>query len=547
MAINETTFDNAYFFDSLMYLTDIDDTKSKNVNELLLSLTNKKKIKESNREKVEYLRQIIKENPELGETKILDKSYVNGVEAGVVTSLGSDKATDDYIQACAFKTPDGDLYVSYRGTGNGRWGDNRDGFFYSETAMQKDAKGYFDYVMDKYSREIDGDIYVTGHSKGGNEAQYVTMTSKYRDEIKQCISYDGQGFSEAAIEDFKKNNPDGEYERLLDKMYSVNSENDFVHPLINPIISKENTYYLNNNPDVFMTHDLKAIGDEHGHLNWKRDSNGNIINGKPGPVAILVEEIMVSLRKLPLEKQYECAVVIMGICERYIGSGKWVGMDGKSISVEDIDTFITYGIPTIYFALTAEGMTVNEKIIASAHEKYGLTGLIGALILEVSIASVLMLSPKLPMRNMIIISNFVDSVAETVDKIKKLYRNADKWVDNILEYLSNRIKSVKKWLFYKSPGYADATSNPNVIVDTDLMRQYGNRLKSASSRAKSLDWKMNKLYANLFIDWSSIFEVGSLLRAGMILDYAGRLDSCADYLFTTAADFYKVEKNIINK
>ena len=45
-------------------------------------------------------------------------------------------------------------------------------------------------------------IIVTGHSKGGNKAQYVTINSKYNDLIDKCFSFDGQGMSPEAIEAF---------------------------------------------------------------------------------------------------------------------------------------------------------------------------------------------------------------------------------------------------------------------------------------------------------------------------------------------------------
>lgn len=43
-----------------------------------------------------------------------------------------------------------------------------------------------DVVLESYDS-----ITVTGHSKGGNKAQYVTVLS---DKVDRCISMDGQGF-----------------------------------------------------------------------------------------------------------------------------------------------------------------------------------------------------------------------------------------------------------------------------------------------------------------------------------------------------------------
>ena len=69
---------------------------------------------------------------------------------------------------------------------------------------------------------------MTGHSKGGNKAQYITINSKYRDLIKYCFSFDGQGFSPEAVKIFKYRFDD--YDESVKKIYGFNGENDFVNP-----------------------------------------------------------------------------------------------------------------------------------------------------------------------------------------------------------------------------------------------------------------------------------------------------------------------------
>lgn len=55
---------------------------------------------------------------------------------------------------------------------------------------------------------------MSGHSKGGNKAQYVTMFSQNRDVIDTCVALDGQGFSDSAMEamqehdDFEQQQPE---------------------------------------------------------------------------------------------------------------------------------------------------------------------------------------------------------------------------------------------------------------------------------------------------------------------------------------------------
>ena len=46
-------------------------------------------------------------------------------------------------------------------------------------------------------KEYGNNITVTGHFKGGNKAQYVTIVT---DRIGRCVSFDGQGFSKEFLE-----------------------------------------------------------------------------------------------------------------------------------------------------------------------------------------------------------------------------------------------------------------------------------------------------------------------------------------------------------
>ena len=101
-------------------------------------------------------------------------------------------------------------------------------------------------------------ITVTGHSKGGNKAKYITILD---DSVTRCLSFDGQGFSD---EFFKK------YERrIAERAYVITNHNvdfDFVNFLLNDV--GERIYYVGNGygdgiskipeahcPDTFLFYD----------------------------------------------------------------------------------------------------------------------------------------------------------------------------------------------------------------------------------------------------------------------------------------------------
>ena len=69
--------------------------------------------------------------------------------------------------------------MAYRGTGDGEWPDNGIGMTCASSAQQDSALSYFEEVVE--AMEINGGqrLVVTGHSKGGNKAQFVTMESRY--------------------------------------------------------------------------------------------------------------------------------------------------------------------------------------------------------------------------------------------------------------------------------------------------------------------------------------------------------------------------------
>ena len=85
-------------------------------------------------------------------------------------------------------------------------------------------------------------MYVTGHSKGGNEATLVTMI--YSDVIDRCISGDGQGFSPEFVEYMKKTLGPEKFAKIQDKMYGFHANNDYVNVLGVSVIKLENRIYF---------------------------------------------------------------------------------------------------------------------------------------------------------------------------------------------------------------------------------------------------------------------------------------------------------------
>lgn len=98
--------------------------------------------------------------------------------------------------------------------------DNGEGAYTSVTNEQFEAL--------KFINNLNYDnITVSGHSKGGNKAQYVTILSS---KIKKCVSVNGQGFSNSFLESYRE-----EINKNQSKIVCINAEYDYVSCLFNTI------------------------------------------------------------------------------------------------------------------------------------------------------------------------------------------------------------------------------------------------------------------------------------------------------------------------
>ena len=149
------------------------------------------------------------------------------------------KSYDNKSKGYCYVSKSGDAYVTFRGTdstdGGIEWKDNVEGLGLTDTTCQKKALNYIENLQ--YDN-----ITVCGHSKGGNKAQYVTITS---DKVNRCISMDGQGFSKEFID---KYSAEIEQKGKLIKNYSY--KDDFVHILMNYVPNSQQIYCTGTNTGI---------------------------------------------------------------------------------------------------------------------------------------------------------------------------------------------------------------------------------------------------------------------------------------------------------
>lgn len=183
----------------------------------------------------------ILEDPELCSMKVVESIHDDGVHAACVVDSN------------------GNATVSIRGTGGTyeAWSDNLEGAYGVGTEIQKH---FVEDFMADVAKNYDN-ITITGHSKGGNLAQYATIMMG--DEIDRCVSFDGQGFNEEFCSTYAD-----EIAVARDKITSICGDKDYVNILLESVAGE--TVYLET-----------AEGENYhsAHALWEANE-GQLVDGK---------------------------------------------------------------------------------------------------------------------------------------------------------------------------------------------------------------------------------------------------------------------------
>lgn len=485
----------------------------------------------------QVLAQAVDNNDDYGNIEIINQSSTNN----------SSEWTDDLIQACTFRDSEGNYYVAYRGTGDGRWVDNGNGMTEPSTEMQEAAAAYFDEMAEKYLIDASNqgkDIIVTGHSKGGNEAQYTYMAARHEEIIDKCISIDGQGFSEDAIEIFQNRFGD-EYDDKLANMYSINGENDFVHDLGIVIIPEENTYFVPTSGDSFSSlHDLNnMLTDDEGEytgLNWYME-DGQILYGKQGEIGELAKKISENMMELESEDLNGAAIAVMSIIDPYSNDEILGSID---VSWTDYVDLIAHGVPAVIETLftTSEGWsaitTIVPELFGSLHENYGVGGVVGGVVVAAfGIALATYLVPRV-----VVVFKVLDFVIDTVNQIIEVGERIAQFISDVKDAVVATVNRIAEKIQSYSSGYKYATANPQIEVDTYKLCNYAQRLQAVNRRISNLDSRLDSLYWRV-----GLLDLWNLMQADILTGYSWRLSRCASYLSDTATDFVNAENDLVGK
>ncbi|MEG0378609.1 MAG: Mbeg1-like protein [Eubacterium sp.] len=119
--------------------------------------------------------------------------------------------------------------ITFRGTvGLGGWIDNYKGAFTADTPQQINALAFLKNMQTQFGfTQFD----LAGHSKGGNNAQYITILCG--DFIEQCISFNSPGFSADFLHKYKDS-----IKQNREKITAYECSYDIVNILLNSIAGR---------------------------------------------------------------------------------------------------------------------------------------------------------------------------------------------------------------------------------------------------------------------------------------------------------------------
>jgi len=379
--------------------------------------------------------------------------------------------------AAAFKDINGNVTVAFRGTGGGEWVDNAIAYAGADSQQQAEALRYFNQVVENFGVDYLGDhsLTVTGHSKGGNKAQYITLVSEYGNLIDNCYSFDGQGFSWEAIEEMKKSD---KYLEQLEKMYSICGDNDFVNVLgCDQVFLDGHVYYIETNNAI-------EIGDYH-EISFLFD-NGFMANTdgvRQGSFAAYAKKLSDEIAKLPYAERRECARAIMQLMEHAESPV------GDSAGVRDFAGLLTHGLPAILSsaAFTNEGRAFLMGQLALAlqetYDKYGVWGVVGLTkIVGLVLPAIAPILIRLTF-DIHIIASIVDAIFHFWDTVVAIKEGI---IDPLIEFAKDVVEA------------AINVAKKAINKVAELAKQAYETLKSigkaiVENAAKAIDWTKKKL------------------------------------------------------
>lgn len=505
------------------------------------------------------------EADEVDQLKVLENAVKKNPSLGKAI-IGNQTINKRGLNACTFTKTDGSVSVVFRGTGSGEWIDNGeglsgipeentyntyiDGKLSDSTVIQNDyatdqqveALNWFNEIASKNGWNKDTNITVSGHSKGGNKAQFVTINS---DLIDNCYSFDGQGFSPEAIKSFKEKYG-MKYEERRQKILCFAADNDYVNVLGERLAPEDHVFFFESpigDKNAIGYHYMQAMLDENGRFNAQCEQ---------GELSEYIENVSDSLMKIdPVYRRF-ATLGIMNLCQKYIGKG--TPPNGHKVSDEETIAGVGLAVGPVLLNLlgTKDGHEaigeivkiysdgVVDKIKNSYKDigrKYGIIEEAGAIMLSSAVVSFV---APFAVKTGIIASGSAWGINTLIALKEELEKVSKEIYVKVASFYSTVTKSLNEWFNRNfNNGYKQAVAYSFVRVNTGFLRSYADRLYRVNQRIVKLDKRLKKLYTK-----AEISDLWDLFQADELTGYSWRLNRCINYLNETAYEFEEAERSI---
>ena len=192
----------------------------------------RKLVSSEQRYRRQIVESILKKYPYIGDIILREQSgLLRDKDGNKIYKTGTNAYTFENILK-------NEIIVAFRGTYIGEWSDNALIILEETTPQLEEALRYVEHVKSRYP---DKKIILTGHSKGGNKAQFAYMNIQ-SDNSMYVISFNAPGFSDALYNRWRES-------LMLEKkstgIICINSDSDYVSPIGTGIAKNSNVHIIN--------------------------------------------------------------------------------------------------------------------------------------------------------------------------------------------------------------------------------------------------------------------------------------------------------------
>ena len=482
--------------------------------------------------------------------------------------LDSGAFSDGNYKAITLEAPDGSIYVHFNGTGDGNWNYNEAAYGAKPqpSKMQIWSLDYFESMYEKHYKDKSiKNLIVSGHSQGGNNAQFVTIRSEYARNITNCIALDAPGFSEQFVRESVRLLGEDYFSVLCSKILGYNGVYDYVSCLGQvSIIPKGNIKYIEYTGSLFdfeMYHMAGGLLNSDDYISFANECS---------EFRNLVMQMNECIKNLPPDQQLIMAELIMRFIDPCF-----------NITKKDLETLLNVLGPVLFDYLADNSNQVVPALESMLGSKLdpAIVRVFNELLKDIG-----SLSPA--DRQKILEALFSLTVvengkitfdfelnAESVKALLALFPALEGLIENATEeYL--RKAGVPEWAihfimvnarfgvkilsaglrliaigyligdwikkawdnFRNKAGRDYVAKNPNFKVDTDKLRNYATRITRVNSRLGQLDADLRSLYWQV-----GFFDLWAIVRVNILTSESPTLRRIISYLNDTAESFDRAE------